>query len=144
MFSFVAKLVLLSMMALSSAQTPTTLYNPVDQTLVGTQIDQNIANNPQKIIDNLTAVPKGTKVLSYHIIGDIGYLDLSHEFIDTKIEGAENSLMTVYSIVGTFCSAKGVNHLKILVEGKTQSKFFDGLKGDRLFDGVDAFGRNAK
>ena len=140
----IIKMAMVLMTTLSSLYAPTTLYNPVDQTLVGTTIDQSIVGDPQAIIDNLTAVPEGTKVLDYYIVNDIGFLNLSHEFTDTKIDGAENTMMTVYSIVGTFCSAKEVNHLLIMVEGEMQPILFDGLKADRLFNGVDIFGRDLK
>ena len=108
------------MATLSSFYTPTTIYNPVNGILVGTKIDQNIASDPQKIIDNLIMVPKGTKVLSYYTKNNMGFLDLSHDFTDTVVEGEENTVLMVYSIVDTFCSTKGIDTLCIDTEGRMQ------------------------
>lgn len=130
MNSLIIKIILVWIAVMPSFYTPTMLFNPdIQANLVGVKLEQKTAANPQGIIDNLEMVPRGTKVLNYFIIDDIAYIDLSHEFIDTPKKGSTNSILTVYSIVDTFCSAEGIKRVQIMIEGKIPDILFDGIDG---------------
>jgi germination protein M len=63
-------------------------------------------------------VPKGVKLLSTRINGNIAFVDLSREVMENFSGGVQNEALLVYAIVNTANSVPGVQKTQLLVEGK--------------------------
>lgn len=72
-------------------------------------------------------IPDGTRINRIEVKGDILYLDLSKEFIDNHVGGAEMENATIYSIVNTMTNLTEINGVKILIEGEENKAFKDNL-----------------
>lgn len=70
-------------------------------------------------------IPEGTKINKVELKGDILYLDLSKEFIESHTGGEENESITIYSIVNTMTRLTEVNGVKILIDGEENKAFID-------------------
>ncbi len=81
-------------------------------------LDDNVslAENVVYKLEEIDAIPNGTKVNSLHIISGVCYLDLSEEFlgdvVDTKSE------QVIYSVVNSLTSLTSIEKVKITIEGQ--------------------------
>lgn len=106
---------------------PTTVYNPDTNAIYLTEAKANNNESLEEISKQLTMMPENTKIISFEVKDNIGYLNLSHEFIESNIKGSTNSIMTVYSIIDTFCSSGNIKAIQFLVEGEIPEILFDGI-----------------
>lgn len=68
--------------------------------------------------------PAGTKVLGVHVDNDgIATVDLSPQFQDNFNGGAREEQVTLYAIVNTVGSVKGVQGVRFAVSGRTLDEF---------------------
>ena len=70
--------------------------------------------NPQLTI----TIPEETKVLNISKKDDTIQIDFSEEIVKNHWGGSAGERLTVYSIVNTLAQFKGVNKVKILIEGE--------------------------
>lgn len=72
-------------------------------------------------------IPEGTKINKIELKNGIIYLDLTKEFIDNHIGGAEAESNTIYSIVNTLTGLNEVEAVKININGYEEEGFKDNL-----------------
>lgn len=73
----------------------------------------------ESIVEQLAAIdaiPKGTRVNTVAIIGDICYLDLSQEFNDT-VDGSKSQLV-VYALVNSVTGLSYINEVYVTIDGQ--------------------------
>ena len=95
-----------------------TIYHADEQGyLIGKSITIK-ETTPQAIWDMLADEPKGVSVLDFSIKeGGVGYLDLSHDFIDAYKGGSTQAMVYIYEAVNTFTSINGCNSIIFLIDG---------------------------
>ncbi len=71
-------------------------------------------------------IPDETKVNTIKINKNILTIDLSKEFIENHVGGAEAESKTIYSIVNTMTQLNEVEAVKITIDGDENSAFKDG------------------
>jgi spore germination protein GerM len=75
--------------------------------------------NPPPYLKGVSSpLPKGTRLISAEVKGDIAYLNFSRELKENFSGGSTNEMLVVYGIVNTACSINGIKRVQILVEGK--------------------------
>ena len=63
-------------------------------------------------------LPAGTRVLGVRVSSGMAIVDFSAEFVSRFVGGADNEGVVVYSVVNTLTSLRGIDRVRILVEGK--------------------------
>lgn len=76
-------------------------------------------------------VPSNVKLLSVSRVDGVCYVNLSSEFL-TELVNAK-SQVTIYSIVNTLCGIKGIEGVKILVNGNSNVLYRDTISLDTVF-----------
>ena len=74
-----------------------------------------------------STIPTDAKLLKTELKADIVYIDFSKEFIDNHEGGLDAENATIYSIVNTLTELNEVSGVKILVNGKENQSFKDGI-----------------
>jgi spore germination protein GerM len=70
-------------------------------------------------------IPEGTLINKIELKENILWIDFSNEFITNHKNGAEEEAKTIYSIVNTMTQLNEVDGVKIVIDGKEDSKFLD-------------------
>ncbi|MGD9676780.1 MAG: GerMN domain-containing protein [Vulcanibacillus sp.] len=91
-----------------------------------TTVQKDLPADPEIIINELitneiTFIPKDTKLLSFEVKDNIAYVNLSKEFENMSL-GDFNIWISIYTIVNTLCLNEELNidSVQFLIEGEIQ------------------------
>ncbi|HIT85188.1 MAG TPA: GerMN domain-containing protein [Candidatus Ornithomonoglobus intestinigallinarum] len=76
--------------------------------------------------DNLKirrTIPDIRGCMSVKVKGEIAYVDIKRKMIENHSEGRDIELLTVYSIVNSLASVKGITNVRFTIEGEVSEDF---------------------
>lgn len=88
------------------------------KTVLKMLIDGNDEN--LKIKRTIPKIPGG---MSVYVKDEIAYVDIKKSILDKHTDGRDIELLTVYSIVNSLASIKGINNVRFTIDGKIQRNF---------------------
>ena len=79
---------------------------------------EELIKGPSSSSNLMPSIPTDTRLLNIYIENGVSYVDFSREFVDNRIGGSSNDIMTLYSIVNTLTEFNTIEKVQILVEGE--------------------------
>ena len=76
--------------------------------------------------DNLKirrTIPDIRGCMSVKVRDEIAYVDIKRSMVENHVEGRDMELLTVYSIVNSLTSIKGITNVRFTVQGKVSKDF---------------------
>lgn len=77
-----------------------------------------LIKGPENAKEGIAIMPKGTKVIDVKVTKGIANVDFNQDFVKHFPGGSTSELMIIGSIVNTLTDIKGIDAVKISVEGK--------------------------